>query len=360
LMATAAATPQITKCPPGAALNATFDEYSHASCHKTANYVVRSSYRGLDRWESTGFSFDDATVHSADHHKLNLGRKEAPPEWAFNTTKMRALIVRQVELRAGLLYPQPGDERTRLAHAQQQLKVNRPKLEVLLNRFCSEYAAEKQKPQPDASRLTVLEEQIAIHDQRIRTDESCAGIIARIIQLYYGAGQDSVAIAEALKISPPNVRQLLHKLNKTWLRMQHEPAPVALNQLFDEVRSRMIDSERSHCKQGHPTCIENALPSALLRCGVYRCRECVNTYNHRRLNRYKPQRKPTHGDTNSPDAKRRRAKLSQGLCGKGGCQNPRWEGRPECEMHTLYYRERARAYQQKQREARVTRQRQKG
>lgn len=349
-MATVAATPQITYCPPGAASNAKLDEYSHLASHKQANYVVRTSYRGCDTWESTGFSWEDAgMVASVEKHKLNSSRRQSAPEWAYNITSLRKLIVRAVELRAGIILPRLGTDSDRLQFAQQRLQADRPKMEALLDRFCREFVDQKRKPFPDAARIATLREQVAAHDQRIRMEQSCAGKILRIVQLYYGAGQDSVTVAEALKIKPPHVRQILHGLHHTWARMQREPAPVNLEPLFNAAQARMHDPQRKHCKNGHPICLENALPSGL-QLGKYWCRECNRAHNQRHSHPvYKPKRKPTHGDQNSPDAQHRRARLAQGLCGKRGCKRPRWEGRPECHEHTLYYRERAREWQRKRR-----------
>src|SRR5580692_7010685 len=119
--------PIITHCPPGAARGAVLDEFVHMKQKRP----VSATFRGRDEWESPGLCFSDYERCSKIRYKLNSGRKHSPP-WVHDDKKLRAVLVRYVEVRACFQRQQSGTESERLQRAQTVLKANQPRHETLL------------------------------------------------------------------------------------------------------------------------------------------------------------------------------------------------------------------------------------
>src|SRR5580700_1981895 len=76
-----------------------FDEYVHTHAYAPVN--ARAAARG--EWQSNGLDFSDIKRFSPVSHKLNSARRLDAPMWAFDPSKLRALITRTMELRAGFV-----------------------------------------------------------------------------------------------------------------------------------------------------------------------------------------------------------------------------------------------------------------
>lgn len=223
-MATAISTVPITICPPGAAKNAVLDEYSHIEA--TSRQAVQVNFRGGDNWETTGFDWGDYKRCSTQtKKKLASGRKLLPPEWVFRTETLRAVIVRQMEMRAGFVRPQPGTEVERLQRAQDCIARRIPPNEEDLNRMCKRLVALKAEPRCDGAvvrKLSIAIEGLDSFLLAARKPDRGAGTLALIATLYFSDGFDSVEVASEVGMKPPAVRAQIWRMRQTWERMQKE------------------------------------------------------------------------------------------------------------------------------------------
>lgn len=299
----AATTPKVTICPPMPAQNAVLDVYSHIE--STLRKAVRVDFRGGDIWENNGFDFGDYTRCSTQtKKKLESHRRLPAPDWALNPEKLRALLVRQMELRAGFKHPQPGTELERLRRAQASIAHRIPEHEETLTGLCKRLVALKANPQTNVRRLAVNIEGLDSFLLLARKPDRGAGALARIAILYFSNGLDSVAVAAEVGMKPPAVRAQIFRMRQVWERMQKEapaewrprihinmlrrwhPTHLSLavrrgeivrsskfQKLFEEVHARM-HGQRSHCKNGHRICAANAHIGDLRRIKQYMCNPC--------------------------------------------------------------------------------------
>lgn len=204
-----------------------YDEHQFAYRHQQQAVQVDYGAGGVAR--STGISFEDYTRMSTHlSHKPCRGRKMETPVWALNDAKLRAVLVRSLELRAHLNAPQQGTEQERLDRAQRALQAANAALVDRLKNLASQYVQLKAAPDA-AGHLAALRVQIENVDTMIRTSADWAATALGIVYRYYRLGEDSVSVAIALNIKPPHVRQTLWRLNNTWDEMQgclkrHRPA----------------------------------------------------------------------------------------------------------------------------------------
>ena len=224
-MAAATSTVPITKCPPGAAQNAVLDEYVYEKA--TQRFPVSTSYRGGGEFDSTGLDFSDYARCGTHSHKLASSRKLPAPEWVFQPAALRAVIVRQMEARAGFDGPKPGTDVERLRRAQDRIEKRIPNLEEDLTRNCKRLVALKADAQCDAVAVRKLAVAIEGQDSFLllaRKPDRGAGALARIATLYF-SGLDSVAVADEVGMKPPAVRAQIWRMRQMWEKMQDE-APV--------------------------------------------------------------------------------------------------------------------------------------
>jgi len=178
-----------------------------------------------------GLSFDDLSRFQIQHRRSGVGgrRIETPP-WALRPELTRMLLVRYLERRVGLRYPQPGTERERLDRAEQQLLKRVPFLQATLKGLCERLVAGPPYHQSDGKFISrrVLEAEVLNADAQLRiAQRGMAGTILRAIHLYYGAALDSVAVGNELGMRPPACRQLLFRLHATWKMMSAEAGDPA-------------------------------------------------------------------------------------------------------------------------------------
>jgi hypothetical protein len=198
--------------------------------------------------------FEDGTfgraIDFSDYQRMSTSIKAAPtyrrkpvPEYAFDHNKMRRLLVRYMESRAftrkEIAAGLSGSDATRLHRAQEKLASTRPELIATINRLCGRYIAMKNgtfeeeewfAAVPAEARETFRKEQLGklaveiegIDTQLLMLQENFPAIVLGVIYRSYCVGENSVAVGEALRMKPPLVRQMLHRLSKVWNRMQAE------------------------------------------------------------------------------------------------------------------------------------------
>jgi hypothetical protein len=183
-----------------------------------------------DGWRSTGIDWADYSRMGTQQRRQSGERRLPTPEWALNPEQLRALIVRVMELRACIKYPQPGTDSERLVRAQELIDLGLPAKTATLNRMCQKFVALKKDPTATRRQIEKLSQLIEGLDSEICTlqkPDRGAEILAGIVHHYYGACLDSVGVATELSIKPPAVRRILWSMHRVWVRMQ-KPAPTGL------------------------------------------------------------------------------------------------------------------------------------
>src|SRR5205823_8733170 len=146
--------------------------------------------------------------------KLHGERRLPTPEWATNDAKLRRLLIRFLE---GILRPHYEEsDAARLARVDKHQRDNESKLQTTLTNLCREYTALK-GAEVNFPRQRQLQTLIQGVDTQIRLQSNRAGLVARIVYLYYRVGYDSVGTSEAIGgINPVLVRRVLFQLRKVW------------------------------------------------------------------------------------------------------------------------------------------------
>jgi len=198
--------------------NLNSDQYAFGG---RGNYAVHAEYDGRE-FQSNGVAFEDYSRMHTEQRKLSVNR--TAPEWSFNSDKLRAVIVRAMECRAGFRKPQPGTDAERLARAQKRIDHSRRLLTGILDRLCAEFVAAKKAA--NIARTEYLAQKIEEQDTRLRVIPTAA------YQLYAGCayhcwrcGLDSVAAAQKLDLKPPHVRQTLWRMRKAAHQLGFGAAP---------------------------------------------------------------------------------------------------------------------------------------
>ena len=183
---------------------------------KNVHPVLAAEADGEGDFRSNGISFQDFSFMQVQQRKQCGIRRLPTPEWANDYAKLRRLIARSWERRAGFKYPQPGTEKERMDRAQALLLKARPDKIATLDRLCSEYIAQD----TSAERRKQLQNVIRTLDHEICAIDCGPARLAGIVRLYYGTAFDSVGVGAEMGISPANVRQTLMRLHRDWARMQ--------------------------------------------------------------------------------------------------------------------------------------------
>ncbi len=164
--------------------------------------------------KSSNISFDDYSRMTTQRHKLR--RSSIVPMWAYNDTKLRAVIVGCVIARA---YQQAakrfcyGTDAERLARAQKKIAdEHRPKLIARIDKLCAQYMAAKRAG--DAELTTLLGQKVEETDTQLRMIDNPAKYYAGAAYHCWRSGLDSVAAGLNLGIKPPHVRCLLWRMGK--------------------------------------------------------------------------------------------------------------------------------------------------
>ena len=219
-----------------------FDPYQFAN---RASHPVSAELTGDGSWSSPGISFDDYSRMTTQRKKSSGERRLPTPEWAVNTEKLREVVTRAYEIRAGLRYQQQGTEMERLRRAQVLLIKKKERRLVVLDNLCREFVELKQSG-ADPVREKELARYIEQLDSNIVLDDRGPGVIAAVIYFYYRVGLDSVGVSAALRGSPKpeGVRQLLYRLHRIWEELQNGGPPVCPVQIPKSPRVKLTPEER--------------------------------------------------------------------------------------------------------------------
>lgn len=211
--------PTITICPPMPAHGVgAFDDHQFG-CRRAM--PVNADFGAGGSITSTGISYEDFTRMSTSSRRQSGQRRTPTPEWALDPPKVRAVVTRYFELRAGLRKHQPGTEKERLARAQALLLEQKKNFLVPnLDRLSAEYVAAKQSGVADAKTLRRMASDIRNIDTLIRTIDGGPAALFGVVYFYYSLRLDSVGTASQLGFKSPWVRQTLFRLVKTAERMK--------------------------------------------------------------------------------------------------------------------------------------------
>lgn len=231
----------------------------------------------FDRWQFAGRRpravSQDTGIAFTDYSRMHVQRREVTPErrlptpmWALKDEYLRELLVTYLEERFYIRKP-VGTLRDRLEKIRVAAEAVRPRKFQQLEEFVRDYNTLKQNGLPDMTDDAVLHawKEHSSHDcgsgwkeqpsnlisiatgdangaQRARTwlesysvrmleiqilnldtdlvltaRDGGAAAVAAVVYLYYRNGWDSVAVAEELGFKPPHIRQLLWRMNLTWV-----------------------------------------------------------------------------------------------------------------------------------------------
>lgn len=201
--------PQVTLCPP-----APQDRSLRFDKHQFYKYRARP----VDG--KNGIAFEDYTRFNIRVHKPSNERRLPTPEWALNDTKMRYLLVRFYENRAGIKCAVPGTLKDRLNHAWQELKSQKMHWHKILSRL---QAQTYNLPRSEHEERRRLEIQIENADTCLILLEKGPSLILRMAYLYHRCKQDSVATGLAVGCKPPHVRTTLHRMDKFFKKIEGKP-----------------------------------------------------------------------------------------------------------------------------------------
>lgn len=212
-----------------------------------------AAWKTAEGWESTGLAYEDYTRFATHTHKESGERRLPTPNWALNNFQLAKVLVTFMEERSGLRKPSGGDLRERLKRAQDRIhEVVIPSYRKQLVELCLQFNRYKEKgrytewtdeqlreeytrkfhkdalpftdtvlaPRYRMEANTIEKTAILIENRDTFIRESVnptagAGIIARIVYLYYRVGLDSVGVAQECGLKPPHVRQILWRLADT-------------------------------------------------------------------------------------------------------------------------------------------------
>jgi hypothetical protein len=209
---TPAALPKITRLPSGP-IRRTLHYDQHVGMRP--KHVVNTRFAAEGEMDSNGVGWDEfARMQTATHSKLNCGREEEEtPTWALHDGKLRAVLVRYVELRAGFMKPQIGTEVERLQLAQQKILATKPLHELTITNLAREYV-EMKRSGADAETLRKRAAQIENLDTRLLLTETFAAKALMALHLYYKMGWNSVQVGWELHLKPTHIRQMLYRIRK--------------------------------------------------------------------------------------------------------------------------------------------------
>lgn len=184
-----------------------------------------SAHVTADGFESTGLSHNDYSRMQTIHKSQVRERRLPTPEWATNYALQRELLAAYLlnrakhggDMQRQIIALRVVPVNIRVAMAQAMLASRCPSLIEQVTRHCHEYVHLKRE-NPKHPRLRQLEMLIEGIDTRLchELKDGTLGLVARIVQLYYSCGMDSVGVATELGIKPPMVRKTLFQLHRVW------------------------------------------------------------------------------------------------------------------------------------------------
>jgi hypothetical protein len=201
----------ITKCPPSDAFGMLKPEPQFAN---NVRQPVSATFDAHGVATSTGISFGDyqfmqtTTRAQANFHRTGV------PAYALDTNKLREVITRAVEIRAGLTRMQlDAPLAARLAFAQNRIVEKRKVRIAALDGLCSRYMAVVTSAEQDRLTVKQLQRDIESLDTTIRIDEHAAAFIAAILYLSYRVKYNATQVGSLLGLKADHVRQVLARCN---------------------------------------------------------------------------------------------------------------------------------------------------
>jgi len=225
------------------------------------NYPVHVEFGSGEVRSTSGVSFEDyARMHTETHgNRAATIRRNFDRAWAHDDSKVRAVLVRAMEIRAGFRYPRHGTDAERLAVAQKTIQERVcPALKKSLNGMCGRYAMMRKMGTPQ-SELEQLEKIIKGADTQMRLTARIAAITVGIIYRYFRLGDDSVAVGNALGIEAGHVRKIIHGLENcagelgftNRANLPNYRPPNRLSEEERERRARMQKAKRERRALAH-------------------------------------------------------------------------------------------------------------
>ena len=167
--------------------------------------------------------FDDVArgIH-VEVHTLGRRRRLQTPSWALNTSELRRVLLYFYQRRAGIKSPQISDsveeQRQLLRIAQQRLEaVKVPELKARLDSLCRRYVGTN-----DPAARNALARQIHHVDQSLLTIARGPALILAIVYAYFYRRLNATETGNELHVQSVFCRQVLHRLNVTWARMNKQ------------------------------------------------------------------------------------------------------------------------------------------
>jgi hypothetical protein len=214
----------ITYCEPAAA---------HSLLPTEPNFYCRfnpalnhAEMNGAGDMVSIGLSYNDFTsgmhiTKRGGRGGSHINRRNGVPEYALDPVKMRQLVVRYLEIRAGLRNRRgEGTDFERLQRAVELIRAQSERLEQTASRLCHRYVEAKQRGASNEE-LKRLEKAIRGVDTAGMGTKNPAELIVGIIYRSYCLGERSCGVAAQLRVvTAVGVRQILHRLAELWTSMQ--------------------------------------------------------------------------------------------------------------------------------------------
>jgi hypothetical protein len=192
-----------------------FDQFQFAGrAHQ--QHPVHADFDGHD-YHSNGIAWEDYSRMSTHMHKLSPWRRGAAPEWVFNNTKLRAVIVGCIEARANngfsvRYYDYTGTDAERLARAMKKLAAAKPNLEARIDKLCRAFLDAKYAGR--AADEKELAQKVEETDTQLRMIDEPAKYYAGVAYHYWRSGLNSVETGQQLGLKPPHIRCLLWRMGK--------------------------------------------------------------------------------------------------------------------------------------------------
>jgi hypothetical protein len=204
--------PRITFLPPSPERpDMHFDRAQFAS---RRNQPVESKYVGAHNapetngWKSTnGLGFDDYRRMGTERRRVpGGGRRLKTPAYMQDARRFRSVVIRFLEIRAGLVRRQPGTEVERMQKVSVLLKQ---KAEVISRQI--DASAARFVASTDEAERKMLQRNIIEWDTQIRIYRD-PSMVPAAAKAYYGEGLRSNEVGERLGLKAPHVRQMLYRL----------------------------------------------------------------------------------------------------------------------------------------------------
>jgi len=290
---------------------------------------------------ANGFSFEERRdLHV--HIRKSFARRGSPPSWAMNTSALKLLLARFLELRANIRFAGNGTPEERILRAQKLLKKARP---ALIERR-REIVALK-----SAGGSAKLERAIKEIDTQLAVSKDAALIVCGVVHYYVRCGYRASDTAAALKnvISCSKVSHIAGALQNLWERMQSgkDRKPKA---------NPLGDSRARWRREGKCVSCGRAKETEKRHCNA--CRERGKDYEKKRHQKHRAKRllrmkkyaRRHKAERARRESTKRERRLAAGLCLRCG-KRPPSQNSPRCQECKNGARDDARAERLKRSQA---------